>query len=164
MAFNVAFTMGNIGLMKNKERFLVHAMFSLAIIIAAAFALTFLGACGGGAGGSRTQVTKSVSTLRMSQSHFTFPNSNVIPLGTGKGTAKVHGDIYNFPDVGSATTNAMEQAIKSKGGDLMINVMINTVTTTTTVISGGDFSISFDVDITVQGTVAKMEVGKQMLK
>lgn len=156
--------MGNIGVMKSKKRLFGHVVFSLAIIIGAAFTLTVLGACGGGGGGSRTQVTKSVSTLRMSQSHFTFPNSNVIPLGSGKGAAKVHGDIYNFPDVGSATTNAMEQAIKSKGGDLMINVMINTVTTTTTVISGGDFSISFDVDISVQGTVAKMEVGKQMLK
>lgn len=156
--------MGNIGAMKSKKRLFGHVVFSLAIIIGAAFTLTVLGACGGGGGGSTTQVTKSASTFRMPQSHFTFPNSNVIPLGSATGTAKRNGDLNNFPDIGGATTEAMEKAIKSKGGDLMINVMINTVTTTTSTYGGGSFSVLYNVDISVQGTVVKMEVGKQFLK
>lgn len=116
----------------------------------------------------KTDVTKSsISNMRLPQSHFTFPNSNVIPIGTANGTASRIGDVDNFPDISGAISEAMDKAIASKGADLLINANVNgTLTTITTTTQSGynfDISIEYKYDVVVQGTAARMTIGKQKL-
>ena len=110
----------------------------------------------------------NAGSFRMAQSHFTFPNSNVIPIGTAKASASRKGDLDNYPNVMGAIQEAMDRAIASKGGDLMINATTNgTMTTITTYVKEGAFyrpRITFKYDVVVQGTVARMTVGKQKLR
>jgi hypothetical protein len=90
------------------------------------------------------------------QSHFDYPNSNVIPIGRAVGEASVT-KIFAppFPSA-ELEEEAIKNALKQKGGDILVNYakfydmtsilgIINTLT------------------IRVEGTAAKMEIGKQKL-
>lgn len=153
--------------MLNTQKKIGSKIFLLFMVLVSFVAFT---GCGGGTRSkSETKITKSsTGSMRMPQSHYTFPNSNVIPIGTASGKARRSGDNNRFPDIQSANQEAMDQAIASKGGDLLLNATIDgTLTTkTTTYIRGTSFSINidYDYDAVVQGTVAKMEIGKQILK
>jgi len=143
--------------MKSKTQSRTFLIFMVVVSLA-----IFTG-CGGG--GSRKQVTKSsAGSMRMAQSHFTFPNSNVTPIGTASAKASRRGSLYQFPDVQSANQEALDKAIESKGGDLMLNATIDGTLTTTTDMGGGSFSIDYLYEVVVQGTVAKMEIGRQNLR
>lgn len=94
----------------------------------------------------------------VAQSHFAYPNSNVVPLGQGKGEAsRVHWFTIMAidPDV---QEEAVQNAIKQKGGDMLLDYYayytvkqyIPMILTTS--------------EWTVEGTVAKMEIGKQKLR
>lgn len=130
--------------------------------------------CSGCAGpqlaSSTTKYDKNIiATLRMPQSHYTYPNSNVIPLGQATGKSHKTGTIDDFPNMGAALTEAMDNAIKTKNdADLLINAMTSAVLTTTTTTrqgkKGQEVDIKYDLDVTVSGTAAKMEIGKQILK
>ncbi|MBM3301667.1 MAG: hypothetical protein FJY85_17175 [Deltaproteobacteria bacterium] len=93
------------------------------------------------------------------QSHFAYPNSNVIPLGEGKGEAS--DTSFGLPSIGmdpDLMQQAVQAAIQTKGGNLLV-----------------DYDLYFEISTIpglpiytttwrVEGTVAKMEIGKQILK
>ena len=92
-------------------------------------------------------------------SHFAFPNSNVIPIGSASGSkTRLCGILFvnwGSPD-GDDQEAATQRALKKSGGDILINVRTDSQI----------FSIPmlFSLCITkVQGTAAKMEVGRQQL-
>ena len=82
------------------------------------------------------------------------------------------GNLDEFPDISGANKRALDKAISSKGGDLMINTIMDgtlyTTTTTTTTTTGYQYDVDMTIDyvytVVVQGTVAKMEIGKQNLR
>jgi hypothetical protein len=92
-------------------------------------------------------------------SHFAFPNSNVIPIGSASGKkTRLCGILFiqwGSPD-GDDQEAATQRALKESGGDILINVRTDSQI----------FFIPylFSLCITkVQGTAAKMEVGRQQL-
>lgn len=120
---------------------------------------------GCGPGGVKKQTTtSSTGSMRLPQSHYTFPNSNVTPVGTASAKASRRGNLYQFPNVQAANQEALDKAIESKGGDLMLNATIDGTLTTSTYMTGGDFNVDYLYEVVVQGTVATMEIGKQNLR
>jgi hypothetical protein len=92
-------------------------------------------------------------------SHFAFPNSNVIPIGQASGSkTRLCGLLliqWGSPD-GDDQEAATQEALEKSGGDILINVRTDSQI----------FMIPylFSLCITsVQGTAAKMEVGRQSL-
>jgi hypothetical protein len=92
------------------------------------------------------------------QSHFSYPNSNVLPLGRVQG----EGSLTNF---GSATIfdadleqDIVQRAIAQKGGDLMIDYVLTIQVTTIPLIP--IYTTTYRID----GTAAKMTIGKQDLR
>lgn len=148
------------------ERVRWNSTASQALVIAASITvLTIFAGCG--TPQPRADVRKSsFGSFVMPQSHFTYPNSNVIPLGHARGTAKAHGDNNNFPDFSAAVRTAMDQAIASKSGaDMLINVTATGTLSTKTQSDGrGGVDIQYELDMVVDGTAAKMEIGRQQLK
>lgn len=88
---------------------------------------------------------------------FAYPNSNVEPLGNVTGSASRWG-VLIAPTIDQAMVDeAMTQALKEKGGDLMINIKWS---------SRVFFPILpiYKTELSVTGTAAKMTVGKQALQ
>jgi hypothetical protein len=154
-------------------------VFLMFMVVASLVVFTGCGAAGVQPNNNHTETkvkvekrTSSLGSSRLPQTHFTFPNSNVIPIGTASATASVKGNLDKFPDISGANKAALDKAISSKGGDLMINTIIDgtldTTTTTTTTTTGYQYDIDINIDyvytVVVQGTVAKMEIGKQNLR
>lgn len=120
---------------------------------------------GCGVAGVKKETRKSsAGSMRLAQSHYTFPNSNVTPIGTASARASRAGNMYQFPDVQAANQEALDKAIESKGGDLMLNATIDGTLSTTTYMTGSDLNIDYLYEVLVQGTVATMEIGKQNLR
>jgi len=98
------------------------------------------------------------SASQSPQSHFVFPNSNVIPLSESEGsTSKLCGLLivqFAGPDADDQET-ATREALAKSNGDVLINVR-----TSTKMIN---FGVATICTTTVQGTAAKMEVGRQVL-
>jgi len=100
--------------------------------------------------------TMGTGAILRPQSHFDFPNSNIIPLG------KVHGEAtstYFFPTPMDADLHeqAVQNALVQKGGDILI-----------------DYTYSYKIimlyplplyitTVKVDGTACKMEIGEQEL-
>ncbi len=90
------------------------------------------------------------------QSHFSFPNSNVTPLGQVKSSLSCWGFLV-FPLESDDALNLVNEAIAQKpGADLMINYVLDTKL-------GGLPPLFYKVDMTVEGTAAKMQIGEQGL-
>lgn len=93
------------------------------------------------------------------QSHFAFPNSNVIPIGESQGShSKLCGLlIFNFGSPSGADQDiATKEALEKAKGDILINVR----TDSNTFFFPGLFTVC---TTSVQGTAAKMEIGRQQL-
>ena len=93
------------------------------------------------------------------QSHFTFPNSNVVPIGEAHGSnSKLCGllfVVWGAPD-GDDQQRALNQALSQSGGDLLINVRTDAKT----------FMVPYlfaTCSTHVSGTAVKMEIGEQDL-
>ncbi len=90
-------------------------------------------------------------------SHFAYPNSNIAPLGHVKASASKIGIIippdFDGEDVILLTQEAIRQ---QSGADLLINYNLDTKVTSFPFIS--------KMEITIEGTAAKMEAGTQELK
>lgn len=98
------------------------------------------------------------SASQSPQSHFTFPNSNVIPLKEARGSSsKLCGLLGITPGAPDAEDQeaATREALDRSGGDLLINVR-----TDTRIFNAFLFAIC---TTKVRGTAAKMEVGRQQL-
>nr|VFK53138.1 MAG: hypothetical protein BECKTUN1418F_GA0071002_101711 [Candidatus Kentron sp. TUN]VFK53976.1 MAG: hypothetical protein BECKTUN1418E_GA0071001_101911 [Candidatus Kentron sp. TUN]VFK56073.1 MAG: hypothetical protein BECKTUN1418D_GA0071000_10417 [Candidatus Kentron sp. TUN] len=90
------------------------------------------------------------------QSHFEYPNSNIIPLGKVKGEASE--SFFLTPPIPSSRLQkaAIDNALEKKvGSDILIN-FVETYDIT---------SVPFITTLTyrVEGTAAKMEIGSQKL-
>lgn len=97
---------------------------------------------------------------RVVQSHFAYPNSNVIPIGTAQGSkSRLCGLLFinwGAPDYDDMD-QAINRALTSTGGDLLINMRTDQKIFT--------IPFLFTVCITnVSGTAAKMEIGRQRLE
>lgn len=96
---------------------------------------------------------------RVNASHFVYPNSNVVPMHKTHGKKTSMCGIL-FVGWNGFTANKVEQAYARAlkgGGDLVINA----VETRTQFLVPMLFQLC---SITVVGTAAKMEVGKQELR
>lgn len=107
-----------------------------------------------------TGCTVATGTIPVANSHFAYPNSNVIPLGEGKGEATEASFFYlgGFMDP-ALMEEAVQAAIKTKGGDLLIDYDLYFRLIYIPFI--------FPIYVTTwgaEGTVAKMEIGKQKLQ
>ena len=92
------------------------------------------------------------------QSHFDFPNSNIIPLGKVTGKASSTTCLMpGFMDV-DLEERAVNEALKQKGGDVLIDYTYSFKSTVPLI------PIVFFNDAEVDGTACKMEIGKQELK
>ena len=91
------------------------------------------------------------------QSHFADPNSNVLPLGPGKGEASTMG--FGMPDIMDVDLMeaAVQSAIREKGGDLLVDYYLFYDIKTY-------FPMVHSITWRAEGTVAKMEIGKQKLR
>ncbi len=90
------------------------------------------------------------------QSHFAYPNSNVIPLGQGQGKAETTS--LGMPDIMDADLmeQAVQDAIRQKGGNLLLDYYLY-------YDIKQYFPFVYGISWKAEGTVAKMEVGKQKL-
>lgn len=93
------------------------------------------------------------------QSHFSYPNSNVVPIGPATGeTSTVSLFIPVFWDA-DMQEEALAKAIKQKGGDMLIDYVGTTEITMFPLMFINVYMTTYKVE----GTVAKMELGKQIL-
>ena len=118
---------------------------SLAII--ASLALGSLG-CSVGAGARKLNTT-----------HFNFPNSNVVPVGTVTGEASVTSFFMPETNMAPLEEQAIQKALQQKGGDILIDC---TYLYKTTLIPIPIFNI-YTTTLRVEGTACKVEIGKQKL-
>lgn len=93
------------------------------------------------------------------QSHFSYPNSNVTPIGPATGeSSTVSLFIPVFWDA-DMQEEALAKAIKQKGGDMLIDYVGTTEITMFPLMFINIYMTTYKVE----GTVAKMELGKQIL-
>ena len=96
------------------------------------------------------------------QTHFAYPNSNVIPLGHARGSASksyINLLVYQqMPDFGGTALfeEAATRALSGSGGDLIIDGTYQ--------VSSTIYPLVTVVNATVDGTAAKMEIGKRKLR
>lgn len=94
-------------------------------------------------------------------SHFAFPNSNVKPIGPVVGSSSTFSIIMPTMITGELMESAYKDALSKSGGDMIIDA----VETSTTRMIPTPFYITFYfTSFDVEGTAAKMELGKQILK
>ena len=93
------------------------------------------------------------------QSHFDYPNSNVTPMGHAKGTATTAGMMPAMQEA-DLEEQAINQALASTGGDLLVDYHLTTDVKLIPLM----FINFYTTTVTVEGTAAKMEIGKQVLK
>ena len=102
---------------------------------------------------------------RVNSSHFVYPNSNVTAGQKTKGSKTNLCGILIFSWNGfapSATERAYQEAIQKGEGDLLINA---SESRTQIILPLGPILPLFQLCVTsVEGTAAKMEVGKQELR
>jgi len=90
------------------------------------------------------------------QSHFEYPNSNIIPLGKTIGEATTTSiSFYPLFKTAELEEEAVNNALKQKGGDILINYMVFEKRT--------DIMFIHTLTLRVEGTAAKMKIGTQKL-
>lgn len=90
-------------------------------------------------------------------SHVPYPNSNIVNIGHVTGTATKWTWFSGSVDKEMIDT-AYSNALKQKGGDLLLNFKITTETTTFLIIP------IIKTEPKVEGTAAKMTIGRQELR
>lgn len=94
------------------------------------------------------------------QSHFDFPNSNVTAIGPAKGEATNFRVFVPSNVDANLEETAYQRALQQTGGDMLIDMY---KTSATRMINLMYLQIYWTT-LTVEGTAAKMEIGKQKLK
>ncbi|MCK4468036.1 MAG: hypothetical protein KAU60_06760 [Desulfobacterales bacterium] len=91
-------------------------------------------------------------------SHFAFPNSNVEPLGHVSAEVSRTG-FFNAALVDKELIKeVMDQALKQKGGDILINYKMDTTVSSWVILP------IYTTTLHVEGTACKMTVGRQELQ
>ncbi|MFN3077046.1 MAG: hypothetical protein ABT940_09250 [Alphaproteobacteria bacterium] len=99
----------------------------------------------------------------IAQTNYAFPNSNVVPVGTAKATAtRSYVVPFQTPRFADAVAYAQlrDQALKSKNADILVDAEYHA---TTTIVPLYIVNI-WTVNETLEGTAAKMEIGKRDLR
>ena len=91
-----------------------------------------------------------------SNSHFAYPNSNVTALGPVQASVTKYGFVLGLVIDKAWVTQVYNDALKKSGGDLLIDYKFDTSTTMIWPFSATTLS--------VEGTAAKMVLGKKELK
>lgn len=90
-------------------------------------------------------------------SHFAYPNSNITPLGQVKAsTSKISFIISPSFDEGEIIQLTQEALAQKPEADLLLNYTLDTSITILPLIT--------KMEITIEGTAAKMDVGSQELQ
>lgn len=89
---------------------------------------------------------------------YAYPNSNVEALGHVEGTSQRMGFLGAPPIDKEMLDEAVNNALKQKGGDMLINIKMQAETLMIPPIPVGWTTLK------VSGTAAKMTIGKQELK
>lgn len=90
------------------------------------------------------------------QSHFDFPNSNVVPVGKAVGEAS-RTKFLGTPMVTSDLMDeAVQNALQSRGGDILINYIATA--------NRSEFLGFHTLSYKVEGTACKTDIGTQMLR
>lgn len=95
----------------------------------------------------------------VAQSHFQYPNSNVTPMGHTSGSATTVGFMPAIQDA-DMEEKAINMALAKTGGDLLIDYHLTTDVKLIPLM----FIQLYATTVTVEGTSAKMEIGKQLLR
>lgn len=93
------------------------------------------------------------------QSHFSYPNSNVTPLGRVTGEASTSGLLPVTYDA-DLEEEAIQIALKEKGGDILIDYVATTTITAFPLL----IITVYTTTVRVDGTAAKMTIGQQQLR
>jgi len=94
----------------------------------------------------------------VAQSHFQYPNSNVTAMGHATGSATTVGMMPSMQDA-DLEEQAINQALQKSGGDLLIDYHLTTDVKLIPLM----FISLYQTTVSVDGTAAKMEIGKQAL-
>lgn len=98
--------------------------------------------------------------IRAPNVNYVYPNSNVTPLGHVKAKSRTSVTIFMAKMFdGKMIDEALAEAAKQKGGDVLINAKIVTKATIIPL-----FLPIIINSLEVEGTAAKMQVGKQELR
>ena len=90
-------------------------------------------------------------------SHFSYPNSNVVPLKQVKATTSKLSIIIPPSFDGTEIIKLTEDALaQQSGSDLLLNYTLDSKVTS--------FIFVHKMDLTITGTAAKMDVGTQQLQ
>ncbi len=98
------------------------------------------------------------TSFPFAQSHFTYPNSNVKPLGHATGEASTTSLMPDFNDP-NLESEAISNALSSRGGDVLINYNERQLVTMVPLL----VITIYTTTVQVEGTAAKMTVGEQNL-
>lgn len=99
----------------------------------------------------------------LAQSNFAYPNSNVVPTTHVSATvSKSYVVPFQNPNFNDAALleQAINEARKKSGGDIIVDGSYSMTSTTIPLL----FIAVVSVDVTVEGTATKMELGKRELK
>jgi hypothetical protein len=108
-----------------------------------------------------TSCTQTFYMGKLSQAHFTYPNSNVTPLTKVSGQSQTKFKILVPPSVSSKVmSEAYSDALsKSQGADVLINLDAYHKVTQIPLV----FITVYFSKYMVEGTSAKQEIGRQKL-
>lgn len=96
---------------------------------------------------------------KLPQSHFSFPNSNVTPIGPARAQSTQTTIFFPTYITGQLEEDAYRQALQGTGGDLLIDGTKWTVVRMIPI----PYIPVYITTYTVEGTAAKMTVGKKEL-
>lgn len=98
------------------------------------------------------------SGFYFNNSKFVYPNSNIEPLGHVSVSESWDG-LFFPPRLGAEEINSVvNAALRQKGGDLLINYKMTVSVTTFPIIP------IYITELIVEGTAAKMTIGRQEIK
>lgn len=89
-------------------------------------------------------------------SHFAYPNSNVTALGPVQASVTKYGFVIGTDVDKEFVTEVYNEALRKSGGDMIIDFKFDTSTNMI-------WPISWTI-LTIDGTAAKMVIGKKELK
>jgi hypothetical protein len=94
------------------------------------------------------------------QSYFDYPNSNVTPLGRVQAELSTSNFFYPKIEDPDLMEEVIQAALKQKGGDLLLDYLF----TYQIMMVPIPFLTVFTTTYKVDGTAAKMEIGKQSIR
>lgn len=94
------------------------------------------------------------------QSHFDYPNSNIVPIGRVQAEVSGGMSLYPSPMDADIMEQVINDALKQKGGDILVDYTLTTIVKLYPFVIISLYETTYRVD----GTAAKMEIGKKTLR